>query len=327
MASQYRYPLQGRDTDHGRLALLRQARETWTTANDPVARLYRRASTSLSLELLLGIFAEELASAIPYGQLVYRHRLASQDFVYTNGMGGAHRCDYQLNLEGVSYGALTLTRRTRFHEDELDIIEFLLSILITPLRNACQYALVEQAALTDALTDVPNKRALDMALARDCSIDDRHGDSFSLILCDLDFFKSVNDTYGHVIGDHLLKATAAALREATRESDSIFRFGGEEFAILLPHTNLKDGREVADRVRAAISNIRILCGNAEVRVTASIGIASHQLGETPEQWLARADDALYRAKKAGRNCTRAAHTLDSADNKAASDTTVNAPNG
>ncbi|MFL1405015.1 GGDEF domain-containing protein [Marinobacter sp. M1N3S26] len=298
-------------THHGRLAELRQARQAWTQAEDPVARLYRRSSTTLSLEHLLGIFAEELARAIPYGQLVYRHRLGCQDFVYSTGMGGSHRCDYQLNLEGANYGSLALTRRQRFHEDELEIIEYLLGIVICPLRNACQYALVEQAALTDALTGIPNKRALDMALARDCSIDDRHGDRFTLILCDLDHFKEVNDTYGHVIGDLLLQASADALREATRDGDSIFRFGGEEFAILLPHTDCRDGEDVADRIRAAINNIRIPCGDRQVQVTASAGVASHRHGETPNQWVARADDALYRAKDAGRNCTRIAHVVGS----------------
>lgn len=309
MAGNYRSPHNAQTTEQGRLVALRQARQAWSGAGDPVARLYRRASTTLSLEQLLGIFAEELASALPFGQLVYRHRLGHQDFVYSTGMGGSHRCDYQLTLEGTNYGSLSLTRRNRFHEEELEIIEYLLGILICPLRNACQYALVEQAALTDALTEIPNKRALDMSLVRDCSIDDRHGDTFTLILCDLDHFKDVNDTYGHVIGDHLLQATARALREATREGDSIFRFGGEEFAILLPHTDLAAGREVADRIRAGINDIRVPCGNQQVRVTASAGVASHRLGETPDQWLARADDALYRAKNAGRNCTRAAHIV------------------
>ncbi|MFC4258946.1 GGDEF domain-containing protein [Marinobacter lacisalsi] len=317
MAGNYRSLHNAQTTEQGRLVALRQAREAWSGADDPVARLYRRASTTLSLELLLGIFAEELACALPFGQLVYRHRLGHQDFVYSTGVGGPHRCDYQLTLEGINYGALCLQRRTRFHEEELEIIEYLLGILICPLRNACQYALVEQAALTDALTEIPNKRALDMSLVRDCSIDDRHGDTFTLILCDLDHFKDVNDTYGHVIGDHLLQATARALREATREGDSIFRFGGEEFAVILPHTNLADGREVADRIRAGINGIRVPCGNQQVRVTASAGVASHRLGETPDQWLARADDALYRAKNAGRNCTHVAHIIAGSETQSA----------
>ncbi|MGM0570654.1 GGDEF domain-containing protein [Marinobacter sp.] len=309
MAGNNRTYLDTRSAHPDRIIALRQAREAWTQADDPVARLYRRVSMTLSLEHLLGIFAEELGQVLPFGQLVYRHRLGHQDFVYTSGMGGAHRCDYQLNLEGTNYGALSLTRRTRFSQDELEAIEFLLGILICPLRNACQYALVEQAALTDSLTEIPNKRALDMALTRDCSIGDRHGDAFTLILCDLDYFKDVNDTFGHVVGDHILKATAKALREATRDGDSIFRFGGEEFAALLPHADSRDGQQVADRIRAAIHDICIPCGDRQVRVTASAGVATRRKAETPDQWLARADDALYRAKDAGRNRTHIARVI------------------
>lgn len=308
MASNYRTHRHA-TTGENRLAALREARQAWTRADDPVARLYRRVSTTLALEQLLGIFAEELGSALPFGQLVYRHRIGHQDFVFSHGLGGTHRCDYQLTLEGMNYGSLALTRRNRFSEDELEVIEFLLGILICPLRNACQYALVEQAALTDSLTEIPNKRALDMALRRDCSISDRHGDDFALILCDLDYFKDVNDSYGHVLGDHILKAVAGALADATREGDSIFRFGGEEFAILLPHADATAGREIADRIRAAIHEICIPCGKDLVKVTASAGVAAHCRGETPEQWLARADDALYRAKDGGRNCTRVSHAL------------------
>lgn len=128
-----------------KIAALKQAREAWARADDPVTRLYRRVTMTLSLENLLGIFAEELGRVISFGQFTYRHRLGNQEFVYTSGVGGAHRCDYQLNLEGMHYGTLSLTRRARFSEDELEAIEFLLGILISPLRNACQYALVEQA--------------------------------------------------------------------------------------------------------------------------------------------------------------------------------------
>ncbi|WP_339802603.1 GGDEF domain-containing protein [uncultured Marinobacter sp.] len=298
------------EATENQLLTLRRAREQWLGADDPVSRLHRRMATTLSLELLLAIFADELSRIVPHGQLTYRHRIGNQEFVYSTGLGGNHRCDYQLTLEGTCYGSLTLTRRRRFAEEELEAIEFLLSVLICPLRNACQYTAVEQAALTDSLTGIPNKRALDMALSRDCSIGDRHGDTCTLILCDLDHFKTINDTHGHVIGDHILQEVAEALRAATREGDGIFRFGGEEFAVLLPHTDFESARDVANRIRDEISNISVSCGQQQVRVTSSAGVATRRRGERPQEWVARADDALYRAKAAGRNCTRIAHALD-----------------
>ncbi len=291
------------------LAALRRISEQWRQSNDPYTRLCRRMASSLSLEVLIGIFAEELATLVPYDQLTYRHQISQQDFVYATGMGGRHRCDYRLQLEGVSYGGLTLSRRRRFAEEELAAIEQLLSVAICPVRNACQFEEVQQAALTDSLTQIPNKRALDEALARECHLGDRHQHSCTLVLCDLDNFKKVNDTYGHVVGDHILKATAKELIRATRNSDAVFRFGGEEFAILLPHTDEEEARLVAERVRKFISGILVTCGDQDVVTTASAGVAARMAGETCDQWVARADEALYRAKAQGRNCTRIAERI------------------
>lgn len=303
-------PFVARNSDQPRkLAELRKASTQWHQADDVFTRLCRRMTTSLSLETLVAIFADELAHIVSYDHLVYRHQIGSQELVYASGMGGQHRCDYRLNLEGTNYGGLTLTRRIRFTEAELEAIEHLLGAAICPIRNACQYATVQQAALTDALTQIPNKRALDEALARECHIGDRHGDSSSLILCDLDHFKMVNDNHGHVIGDHILQAVARELAKATRNSDSIYRFGGEEFAIILPHTGEAEARGVADRIREFVATVVVNCGDTNVATTASAGIAMRQSGETPTKWLARADEALYRAKDQGRNCTRVAEFI------------------
>ncbi|MFP3978622.1 GGDEF domain-containing protein [Marinobacter sp. KMM 10035] len=286
------------------LAAIRQAFQRWSNSPDPLTRLTRRLSTTLSLETQLGILAEEIGNAIPFDALSYRHTIAHRDFVFATGMGGPHQCEYRLNLEGFFYGTLTLNRRKRFTDDELQAIEMVISAAIFPLRNACQYIAIEQAALTDALTSIPNKRALDEHLQRASSLSDRHGEEYTLILCDLDHFKTVNDQHGHVVGDHLLKLTAEAIENAIRNSDSVYRFGGEEFAILLPHTGEREARDVADRVRNAVGDIKIDCGGTELSVTISCGLARHLCEESPSQWIARADEALYRAKAQGRNCTR-----------------------
>lgn len=294
-----RSPTQPKD-----LAALRQAYEGWSNAPDPLTRLTRRLSTSLSLETQLGILAEEIGNTIPFDALNYRHQVARRDFVFATGMGGPHRCEYRLNLEGVCYGTLTLNRRQKFSDDELQGIEMFISAAICPLRNACKFITIEQAALTDALTSIPNKRALDEHLERASLLSDRHGEEYSLILCDLDHFKTVNDQHGHVVGDHLLRLTAEALDNAIRNSDSVYRFGGEEFAILLPHTGEQEAKDVADRVRCAVASIRIDCGGTELSATISCGVARHLPEEGANHWIARADEALYRAKAQGRNCTK-----------------------
>lgn len=286
------------------LALVRQAVTDWQQSDNPFLRLGRRLATTLSLETQIGILAEVLTDLVPFDQLTYRHQIGKQDFVYNTGLGGQHRCDYRLILEGVSYGSLTLTRRQRFADEELEAIEQSIGVAICQIRNACQFATVQQAALTDALTAIPNKRALDEALVRACCISDRHREDFTLLLCDLDHFKQVNDNHGHVIGDHLLKAAAAQIEQAIRSSDALYRFGGEEFAILLPHTLEQEARVVAERIRESIAGFSVDCGDTDVSVTCSLGVATRQRDESPEQWLARADEALYRAKDKGRNQTR-----------------------
>ncbi|XOB90806.1 GGDEF domain-containing protein [Pseudomonadota bacterium 24LQ007] len=293
------------NTSHpARLAALKQSFQDWNNTSDVMARLARRLSTTLSLEAQLSILAEEMTDMVPFDSLNYRHRIARQDFVFSTGMGGPHRCEYRLSLEGHQYGTLTLHRRQRFSDDELTGIEMMLSGAICHIRNACQFIAIEQTALTDSLTGIGNKRALDEALQRASAMADRHGAPWSLILCDLDHFKLINDNHGHVVGDHILARTAEKLEQALRNSDTVYRFGGEEFAILLPHTNEQEARDVADRIRGAIESIRVDGGETPLTVTASCGVAMHLTDEQPEQWLARADEALYRAKAAGRNCTR-----------------------
>ncbi|WP_348701462.1 GGDEF domain-containing protein [uncultured Marinobacter sp.] len=288
-----------------KLAALKQAWQEWNNSPDVLIRLARRLATTLSLEDQLGVLAEEMADIVPFEAMMYRHTIARQEFVFRTGMGGPHRAEYRLSLEGELYGYLELHRRTRFSEEELEAIEVFIGAAICPIRNACRFIALEQMALTDTLTGVPNRRALDEDLGRICHLANRHNENHSLILVDLDHFKAVNDTHGHLIGDQVLRMSAAGLTRTLRNSDRVYRFGGEEFAVLLPHTDAPHAREAAERIRLALASLALdrLVG-APLCITASCGVATHLAGESPEQWLARADEALYRAKQAGRNQTR-----------------------
>jgi len=296
--------IQPSTTKPARLAALKQSFQDWSSGPDLLTRVTKRLSTTLSLESQLSMVAEEISATIPFDSMQYRHRIARQDFVFSTGMGGPHRCEYRLTLEGTHYGCLTFHRRQKFSDEELAGIEMMLSAAICPLRNACQFIAIEQAALTDSLTGIGNKRALDEELKRAAALADRLGAPCSLILCDLDHFKLINDNHGHVVGDHILAKTAEKLEQAIRNSDTVYRFGGEEFAILLPHTGENEARDVAERIRMALEAIRVDGGETPLTVTASCGVAMHLVDEQPEQWMARADEALYRAKAGGRNCTR-----------------------
>lgn len=164
-------------------------------------------------------------------------------------------------------------------------------------------------ALTDELTNIGNRRAFDEELDREWKRTLRQGSQISLVLLDIDHFKNFNDLYGHQAGDDCLRALAMAVKNATRSSDFVARYGGEEIAVVLPATESIAASEIAERIRAQIEGLRITHeGNSEGGnlVTASVGVATAlaRCGGTmrmPESLLLAADNALYRAKHEGRN--------------------------
>ncbi len=163
--------------------------------------------------------------------------------------------------------------------------------------------LLEQLALTDALTGLPNRRAIDDWAVRELKGAVRHGFPFSVMMADLDHFKSVNDQYGHEAGDEVLKRFAEILDANVRQSDMCARIGGEEFLLVVTHVD-RDGIEVAaERIRKKMETQRFRFGGLEAHVTASFGVACLTPG--PRQDFARlvalADGALYNAKRRGRN--------------------------
>src|SRR4051812_5065451 len=158
-------------------------------------------------------------------------------------------------------------------------------------------------SLTDALTGLPNRREFNARMEERMGAWNRRRDVFSLLLLDVDHFKKLNDRYGHLTGDYVLSAIGRVLRGAIRREDAVARFGGEEFAILLPSTSLDDAIQAAQKVREAVARVSISRGGQQIAVTVSGGLATIESNERVEALIQRADSALYAAKAAGRNCT------------------------
>ena len=162
---------------------------------------------------------------------------------------------------------------------------------------------LERLSVTDELTGLANRRHLDGELQRETDRHRRHKRSFALLLLDIDRFKSLNDTHGHQAGDEVLRRFAGILRGCVRAGDTVARFGGEEFIVILPETPGEGASLLAERIRAATEECRFEVGvGTEVRTTVSVGLARFpEHAQTPETLIEAADEALYRSKAGGRN--------------------------
>lgn len=158
-----------------------------------------------------------------------------------------------------------------------------------------------QKALVDPLTGLPNRAAWSERLEQEVGLWQKNGNELLLGMLDLDYFKRINDNYGHLAGDKVLKIIATELRKRLRPGDFIARFGGEEFVLLIPHTSMPDGVALMDKLRGAIEACPFHFKGEPVTVTISVGITAFGVGERSEWVLKRADEALYRAKDEGRN--------------------------
>lgn len=161
----------------------------------------------------------------------------------------------------------------------------------------------EKMAMLDPLTGLDNRRAFYDKAIPIWNISERHRRDLSLIMLDLDHFKKINDAHGHACGDEVLAVSAKVLKTLGRKQDVVSRWGGEEFILLLPETNIVDAIQIAERLRVAIEGLRIRCENFDIKVTASFGIAQREAKHVSlDTLISTADHALYRAKDAGRNC-------------------------
>src|SRR4051812_41437913 len=202
-------------------------------------------------------------------------------------------------------GLVSVVRRGEpFRESERELFGYLAAQAAVSIENVGLHETVQRQAVTDELTGLYNHRRFQEAMEDESERARRFGQDMGLVMLDIDDFKSVNDTYGHQQGDQVLREVARILRESSREIDAPARYGGEELAVVLPGTDLEGAYNLAERVRSGIESLALPLpdGRGTLRVTASLGVASlvHGVGE-PRELLARADAALYEAKRSGKN--------------------------
>ncbi|TBU73449.1 hypothetical protein DNK06_20770 [Pseudomonas daroniae] len=263
-------------------------------------RLGLQLQTSLDTERILGMFFRELQHLVPVDALDYQH--PSSDLRLQMGQQANHSASYCLSHESEYLGELTFRRRQRFSEQELAQLEALLASLLFPLRNSLLYRVAIQSALRDPLTNTGNRIAMDQVLGREIELARRNAQPLSLLMLDIDHFKRINDEHGHSAGDEMLKAVATTLKDQLRNIDMVFRYGGEEFLVLLSDTSSEGAALVGERLRQSVMELQYVTQGKPIEMSISLGCATLEAGEPIESLLTRADKALYSAKRSGRNC-------------------------
>jgi diguanylate cyclase len=228
----------------------------------------------------VGVDAEKFGSALEQ----WAGDISQEDLA--NDLNLSSLCEQTRNIKG-SIGSL----RMQLAESTLEI-----EVLKNEIKKA------KEEALSDGLTGLINRRGFDMALS--ACITQSMAKGPSMLIADIDFFKRINDTYGHLFGDKVIQAVSKILKAHTKDTQTAARYGGEEFVLLLPETSLDEAQRIADQIRTTVEkvNIKNTAKNESIaNITISLGVASYTQGESITEFVARADKALYQSKHAGRN--------------------------
>ena len=268
-------------------------------SDSTVLRISTALQASLHVKDVIHAFANEIRRIVRGVSLRYQNR--ARQILIEDGSNQPHHCSYELNLLDDSLGEVVFTRGQPLSEHEQELLEVLLCALVYPLRNALLYEQALTQALKDPLTGINNRASMDAYLKHQVLVAERHKNLLSLIMLDIDLFKSINDTFGHVVGDVVLRAIADAIVNCTRDSDVVFRYGGEEFVVILTNTGGEGAAFLAERIRQSVAALEIEVLANHTSITVSAGVGQFRTGDLPTDLLSRADEMLYAAKTQGRN--------------------------
>ena len=212
--------------------------------------------------------------------------------------------NWYLFVEQSEHDALEGVRRALWIDAGISVLISAFVLLLTTFTVSRYQRRLQAMATTDKLTGLANRQAFDILVPQAIREAVRDKVELTAILLDIDHFKAVNDRYGHATGDRVLSEAGRVIREAVRGADFVFRWGGEEFLVVAKSTRAGDGVTLAEKIRSAVGAMRIEHDGAPISVTVSAGVAAYDPAGTTDEWVNRADRALYEAKQAGRNTVR-----------------------
>lgn len=269
-------------------------------AEGNLLQLHQRLAGTLDPGTLINRFFGWLSELQLIGDIEYSY--PDENLAFSAGSRKPHKVHYVLRLEQQYLGEISITSQKRFEEQALFTQGQSIGVLVHYLKNSIAHQALEKVAFHDSLTGVMNRTALDELLPKETKRAQRYGYSLSLMMIDIDHFKSINDCIGHIGGDAILRQVAQSIKGQLRDSDLPFRYGGDEFLLILPNTSLEGAHQAANQIMASLDKTMTEASNQAISPRLSIGIASYQHGESYEELIRRVDSALYDAKKNGRNC-------------------------
>lgn len=253
--------------------------------------LTEQLQTSLELNTLLNIFAMEAAKYVDFSGLYFKSEDISASI--RGSRAGKKERSYELKISKQYIGTLTYALNTPISVTNNKILKELHQLLIHPINNAIKYQQAITLAMQDSLTSLGNRRYFDEQLKRAMHHANRQQSKVGLMVCDLNKFKAINDTYGHNIGDEILVQFAKALNKSIRDSDSVFRFGGDEFVIIVEDASKQSLLLIEERISLALNENTLL---AKYDVSCSLGFTFMNRADNQTTFFERADSMLYRRK-------------------------------
>lgn len=258
-----------------------------------------RLHEALDFYQLFDTFICDLRQVVPCDSIEYKDELSKTSLI--NGAAGEFKCQYALTYDQRSLGNLCITRDTEFAQAELEIMEVMLAGLVLPLRNALRFQQVIRFAQRDELTGLRNGSYYHDIVELEIKRAQRYKKPFSLLMFDLDDFEGINKRYGKRAGDALLIEVARRIEKKARHSDVVYRNGGDEFLVFLPHTSKSEALEAATRIKDYILCDTCKYKDNDMVFTVSAGVVTVTYDDTASKLFDRVNTALYHAKILGKN--------------------------
>ena len=280
------------------IIIIKPIKKIESLTEESLRTMYILQST-LDINILIELFDNELKKMVSHDYLNYKNSI--ENININLGEIIKEKLIFNLKINNNSLGKFVIARNTKFNKWEINEIKNLMSVLVQPINNALLYRQAITNASIDPVTKLNNRTLFNKIINQEIDFAQRYDQKLLLMMIDLDNFKKINDNFGHNIGDVLLNLLGQELTKFMRRSDLVFRYGGDEFCIILRNSILDGAKKLANRVRNNIDENEFNCNDVKIKISVSIGLAKLHDDDDSITFIERADKLLYKAKNAGRN--------------------------